>query len=48
MCFVCAFEEAVYTRELSELIAPLPIRNAHLEMHEYGAPASPSIQLVVL
>lgn len=48
MPYVRTFEEAVYERKLSELIASLPVRNVRPEMYGDVLPAYLSIQLVVL
>lgn len=48
MFYVRVFEENIYEHKLRELIASLLVKDAHLKMHEDGAPASPSIPLVVL
>lgn len=47
VCFVREFEDAIYHCKLSVLTASKLVRNAHLEKHEDGTPAIPSIQLVV-
>lgn len=48
MTYVCTCEEGVYGRKLDEFIASLIIRNVHPMMREKDAPASPSVDLVVL
>lgn len=47
MCYVCAFQEAVYERKLSRFITSLLIKNAHLERQKNGTPLRPPIQWVL-
>lgn len=42
------FEEAVYEGRLSELIGSSVVNNVDMVIEDYGSPANPSIELLML